>query len=57
MKRKLFRNWKAIQNVEPDSLWELINDKYVLVDDDEYVFVMAEGNEYMFYETYPTPPK
>ena len=46
--RKFYRNLEQIDFVDPFALFELINDRYVLIDDDRYLFIFKEGNENMF---------
>lgn len=43
-----YRNTTEIEGIEPQSLWQLIGDSYVLVDDDQYIAVPAKGNEALF---------
>ncbi len=46
--RNFYRNLEQIDFVDPFALFELINDRYVLIDEDRYLFVFKEGNENMF---------
>ena len=51
-KKKYFRNKNIIgDNVEPDCLWRLSHDGYMLlVDEDEFLQLPYVGNEDKFYE-------
>jgi len=51
---KYFRNRRPIVEIEADSLWELIDEKFILVDDDEPFCLTAEFYKDDFYEV-PAP--
>ena len=51
-----FRNRTEIEDCEPDSLWILAGDKIILVDDDQYIFVIMDDCPDVFYEV-PDPFK
>ena len=46
--RIFYRNLEQIEFVDPFALFELIGDRYVLIDDDRYLFIFKDGNENMF---------
>ena len=51
-KTKYYRNKTEIEGYEPESLWELREDDYLyLVNDDEFARVKLEENKEQFYET------
>lgn len=37
MSKQLYRNTETIQNIEPGALWEKVADKFILVDEDQFV--------------------
>ena len=47
--KKYYRNLAEIEGCEPDSLWILQGDKLVLVDDDQYIWVILDKNADNFY--------
>jgi hypothetical protein len=49
MNAKYYRNKEEVGCVESDSLWELCNDFFILIDEDEYVEVSRKENEIRFY--------
>jgi hypothetical protein len=44
-----YRNKEEHNGVEPESLWKLIDDHFVLVDDDQYI-VAGQDQASEFYE-------
>lgn len=50
--KSYYRNIAEIEGVEPESLWEMSNGLYVLVDDDQYIAV--DGTAGLFYQV-PDP--
>ena len=51
---RYFRNKAEIKKIEPDALWELKGIVLLLVDDDQYEFIMFDKHQDEFYEV-PNP--
>ena len=49
-----YRNKVHIFDIEPGSLWELKNDRFVLVDDDQYIYADYPEYDDYFYQV-PKP--
>jgi hypothetical protein len=46
---RYFRNKVLVLEIDPESLWQLIDGKFVLVDDDQYIAVPQLEFAELFY--------